>query len=126
LVEVAIEDECVVSYATNCIRGQKAVTAAEKFGVDIVPTTMVFVPDEKTENPADGLWMRVSNGFSTGATISNRIYSYLNAWYSAAAQGVENAMDKPDFTGTKNMSSSEMKNHLQNVVGAQPTSSEEK
>lgn len=118
LVEVALE-ECVISYASECITGETAQLTAQKFNVETVPTTMVFVPDKGGDTPADGLWMRVSNGFSSGATIRNRLYTYLNAWYSAAAKGVDDAMKSPDFLNTQSMSRQDMYEQLNGVIGEQ-------
>jgi conjugal transfer pilus assembly protein TraF len=116
LIEVALE-ECIVSYASDCISGEAAEDIAAKFSVEVVPTTMVFVPDSKGKTPADGLWMRVSNGFSTGAKIKGRLFSYLNAWHSAASKGLKTAMESPDFLGTQSMSRKELHDRLNNVIG---------
>jgi len=125
LVEVTLEDQCVISYASECIKGEVAETSAKQFNVSTVPTTLVFVPSQKKETPADGLWLRISNGFSTGSTIRNRLYSYLNAWYAAAAKGVENAARQPDFNGTRALNRRQFKEHLNQVIGTKKSEEDE-
>jgi len=120
LVEVALEEQCVLDLADECIKGDPAKQSAKQFSVRTVPTTLVFVPNQDGKTPADGLWLRISNGFSTGSTIRNRLFSYLNAWYAAAAKGVENAIRQPDFNGTRALNRREMKKHLNQVIGVQP------
>lgn len=125
LLEIALEDSCVADYAHNCVKGEQAIAAAKQFGVKTVPTTMIYVPNKKSGKAEDGLWLRVSNGYSTGATISNRIYTYLNAWHSAAVKGLDSATESPDFLGAADVSRKELHDRLNNVVGEQDKENDE-
>jgi conjugal transfer pilus assembly protein TraF len=67
LLEVALEDECVADYASQCIKGEQALLAAQQFNIETVPTTMGFwgLSVLKRHNPLQPLSTVASRGVLT-------------------------------------------------------------
>lgn len=91
---ISLDDKCMEGYEGEFCRtyDDQIHVVAGQLGVKVVPTLLMYIPNDPEDESAGGSWLKVANGVETVTTIVNRTYTYMKAYKSAIAKGLKSAL----------------------------------
>lgn len=93
---ISLDDKCIEGYTGEFCRtySEEVRVVAGQLGVKVVPTLMMYIPNDPEVPEQGGTWLKIANGVEVVSTIIDRTYSYFKAHKSAIKKGLSSALSE--------------------------------